>query len=288
MLSLAFLAWLVWFGHGNAVAVALASLPVSALLLLIAGLMTTYLLRALRVYHEFGDATRGRFGDCLRLVLTHNAMVNVLPMRAGELAFPVLLNRSFGLPVMRAAGSLLWLRIQDVLILAALALLSWPRLSPALRAGALASLAVGGAVLPVVAQWLLARVAPGKFGAARAMLAESARHARIGWLWTLANWCVKLAVLSQVLALLVGSRLDAGIAGAVGGELGAVLPVQGVAAIGNYEAGVAAALAVFGIGWADGLRAAFSLHLLVLMTALSAAGLALAVPSSGKNRSSAP
>lgn len=288
-LSLAFAGWLVWSGSGADVAAALAALPAPALLLLVSGLAATYLLRALRVYHEFGEVTRGRFGDCLRLVLTHNALVNLLPMRAGELSFPLLLNRRFGLPLARAAGSLLWLRVQDAVILAALAVLCWPRLSPVLRAAGVAALATGGALLPPVAQWLLARVAPGRFDAARAALAESANHARIGWLWTLANWCVKLAVLSQVLALLfvspLASPLEAGVAGAVGGELAAVLPVQGVAAIGSYEAGVAAALSVAGVVWSDGLKAAFSLHLLTLATALAAAGLALALPSSRANRS---
>ncbi len=278
MLTSAFAGWLAWSGQAAGVAAALASLPLSALLLLFFGLTATYLLRALRVFHEFADVTCGRFTDCLRLVLAHNALVNLLPMRSGELAFPVLLNRRFGVPVMRAAGSLLWLRLQDAVVLAVLAVLSWPGLSGALRMAAVGLLALGGVLLPPGAQWLLARIAPGKFGAVRAALSDSARHARIGWLWTLANWSVKLAVLSQALALLVGAGLKAGIAGAVGGELAAVLPVQGFAAIGSYEAGAAAALVLSGVGWVDGLKAAFSLHLLVLAAALAAAAFALVLP----------
>ncbi len=279
LLSLAFAAWLVWSGQGADITTALASLPASALVLLFAGLAATYLLRALRVFHEFGDMTQGQYPRCLQLVLTHNALVNLLPMRSGELAFPVLLNRRFGVPVMRAAGSLLWLRLQDAVILAALAVLSWPGLSPALRVAGVIALAIGGALMPRIAQCLLARVAPAKFGAVREALAESAHHARIGWLWTLANWCVKLAVLSQVLALLLATNFGTGIAGAVGGELAAVSPVQGVAGFGSYEAGVAAALALSGIAWTEGLKAAFSLHLLVLTSALAAAAIALVVPA---------
>ncbi len=280
LLTAAFAGWLIGSGQGAEVASAIASLPLSALLLLFSGLTATYLLRAMRVFHEFGDATNGRFGDCLRLVLAHNALVNLLPMRSGELAFPVLLNRRFGVPVMRAAGSLLWLRLQDAVVLAALAILSWPGLSGALRAAGVAALALGSALLPSGARWFFARVAPGKFCAVRDALADAARHARIGWLWTLVNWAVKLAVLSQGLALLLGAGFGAGIAGAVGGELAAVLPVQGFAAIGSYEAGAAAALALSGIGWVDGLKAAFSLHLLVLAAALASAALALLLPAS--------
>ena len=279
LLSSVFAGWLAWSGQAAEVVAALASLSPCALLLLFSGLTATYLLRALRVFHEFADVTHGRFADCLRLVLAHNAFVNLLPMRAGELAFPALLNRRFGVPVMRAAGSLLWLRLQDAVVRAVLALLCWPGLAGAQRAAGVAALGIGGAALPPCAQWLLARTAPGKFAVARAALSESARHARIGWLWTLANWSVKLAVLSQALALLLGAGLGAGISGAVAGELAAVLPVQGFAGIGTYEAGVAAALARSGVGWAAGLKAAFSLHLLVLAAALAAAALAVVVPT---------
>lgn len=280
VLTAAFAVWLIASGQGAQVATALQAFPLPAVVLLFGGLALTYGLRALRVYHEFADATRGRFGACLRLVLTHNALVNLLPMRSGELAFPLLLQRQFGVPVLRAAASLLWLRAQDAVILGVLAVAAWPGLPLAVRVAGMLALAAGGALMAPIAQRLLARVPAGRFGRLGklcAALADSAHHARIGWLWTLANWCVKLAVLSEVLALLLGATWGAGFAGAVGGELAAIMPVQGVAGIGSYEAGVAAALSLSDIAWRDGLAAAFSLHLLVLASALLAAGIALAV-----------
>lgn len=288
-LAAAFAGWLAWSGVGVEVGATLAALPAPALLLLFAGLGLTYLLRALRVLHEFGDHTRGRFAGCLKLVLTHNALVNLLPMRSGELAFPLLLQRHFGVPVLRAAASLLWLRVQDAIILAALAVAAWPALPTALRIAGLLSLAAGGVAMPHVAQWLLVRIGRGKLAKLCAALAESAHHARIGWVWTLANWSVKLLVLSEVLSLMLGSSLGTGAAGAVGGELAAILPVQGIASIGSYEAGVAAALSLSGIGWTEGLKAAFSLHLMVLASALAAAGIALAVATIfGRSAASGP
>ncbi len=278
MLTGVFVGWLVWSGKGSEVATALAALPVSTLGLLFAGLLFSYVLRALRVLHEFGEQTRGRFFGCLKLVLTHNALVNLLPMRSGELAFPLLLQRDFGVPVARAAGSLLWLRVQDAFVLAGLALAGWPGLGVGLRAAGLLLLVAGGLAMSPLAQWLLVRTGSGggKLAMIAAALADAARHARIGWLWTLANWTVKLLVLSVVLARLLGTGIDAALAGAVGGELSALLPVQGVAAVGSYEAGVAAALATAGVPFAAGLQAAFSLHLLALASALACAALALA------------
>ena len=283
-LTAAFVVWLVGSGQGAQVMIALGSLSAPLLLLLFAGMIVTYLLRALRVYYEFGDATRGRFAACLQLVLTHNALVNVLPMRAGELSFPVLLKREFGVPMMRSGGSLLWLRAQDAIILAALSVVVWPGLDPSMRIAGVFLLVLGGVLLPHVAQRLLSQFSTGKLGTLCAALADSAHHARSGWLWTIANWAVKLTVLSQVFAQLLAADWQVGAAGAVGGELAAISPVQGVAGIGSYEAGAAAALKLSGIEWVDGLKAAFSLHLLVLASALVSAGIALLASAIFRNR----
>jgi hypothetical protein len=283
-LTAAFVVWLVGSGQGAQVMIALGSLSAPLLLLLFAGMIVTYLLRALRVYYEFGDATRGRFAACLQLVLTHNALVNLLPMRAGELSFPVLLKREFGVPMMRSGGSLLWLRAQDAIILAALSVVVWPGLDPLMRIAGVFLLILGGVLLPHVAQRLLSQFSTGKLGTLCAALADSAHHARIGWLWTIANWVVKLTVLSQVFAQLLTADWQVGAAGAVGGELAAISPVQGVAGIGSYEAGAAAALKLSGIAWVDGLKAAFSLHLLVLASALVSAGIALLASAIFRNR----
>ena len=283
-LTAAFVVWLVGSGQAAQVMIALGSLSAQLLLLLFAGMIVTYLLRALRVYYEFGDATRGRFAACLQLVLTHNALVNVLPMRAGELSFPVLLKREFGVPMMRSGGSLLWLRAQDAIILATLSIVVWPGLDPLMRIAGVCLLILGGVLLPHVAQRLLSQFSTGKLGTLCAALADSAHHARMGWLWTIANWVVKLTVLSQVFAQLLAADWQVGAAGAVGGELAAISPVQGVAGIGSYEAGAAAALKLSGIAWVDGLKAAFSLHLLVLASALVSAGIALLASAIFRNR----
>jgi hypothetical protein len=283
-LTAAFVVWLVGSGQGAQVMIALGSLSAPLLLLLFAGMIVTYLLRALRVYYEFGDATRGRFVTCLQLVLAHNALVNVLPMRAGELSFPVLLKREFGVPMVRSGGSLLWLRAQDAIILGALSIVVWPGLNPLMRIAGMFLLILGGVLLPLVAQRLLSQFSTGKLGTICTALVDSAYHARIGWLWTIANWVVKLTVLSQVFAQLLGADWQVGAAGAVGGELAAISPIQGMAGIGSYEAGAAAALRLSGIAWVDGLKAAFSMHLLVLASALVSAGIALLVSAIFRNR----
>ena len=60
-----------------------------------------------------------------------------------------------------------------------------------------------------------------------------------------------------------------GWAGALGAELSALLPVQGLAGLGSYEAGSAAALRWHGIDWPTGIQAALTLHLVVLACSLA-------------------
>src|SRR5574337_742587 len=125
-----------------------------------------------------------------------------------------------------------------------------------------------------------------KLGRVRDAFADSTRHARFGWLWTAANWSVKLAAQAWLLAALLPASLASAAAGALGAELASILPVQGVAGFGTYEAGAAAALLPAGIALARGLRAALALHLFVIASALSVGGVAwlftLFSPDSGE------
>lgn len=286
-LSLALLAWLLADGRWRELATYFERLDLALLGMALAGLFASYVLRALRVHEEFRHDGPGRFLPCLRIVLIHNAMVNIVPFRGGEAAFPVLLHRTFGTPVSRAVASLFWFRLQDVFVVAALACLVWPGLPPLLRV-----LGVAGIIL--CAWWLprwarssdtpttpasgrLRRIAD----RLRQAFAESTRHARRGWLWTLANWSVKLGIQAWLLASLLAVPLSHGASGVLGAELAAILPIQGVAGFGTYEAGAAAALAPHEVSLERGLQAAFVLHLVVIVTALGAGLLAwLCLPTS--------
>jgi hypothetical protein len=64
----------------------------------------------------------------------------------------------------------------------------------------------------------------------------------------------------------------------IGGELGSVLPVHGVAGMGTYEAGVMAGLAPQGVALTAALAAAVNLHLFILGATVLGAGLARLLP----------
>ncbi|WP_374493461.1 lysylphosphatidylglycerol synthase domain-containing protein [Zoogloea sp.] len=289
--SLGLLAWLMsddrWRGLGE-VARRADGLTLG---LVAMGFGLSYLLRTLRVFDEFRAEARGRFGACLRIVLVHNAMVNVVPFRGGEAAFPLLLRQSFGIALPRAVASLFWFRLQDAFVVMALAAIVWPGLHPGLKALAVAAVVALAWWLPRWARaphdWADGKALTAKLGKVRDAFAESTRHARFGWLWTLANWTVKLAAQAALLAALIPASLAVGAAGALGAELAAILPIQGVAGFGTYEAGAAAALLPSGIPLAAGLQVALALHLFVIASSVTAGAIAWLFPAPAARQASA-
>ena len=292
LVSAALLVWLVLDARWRELGAALAQLSPSVALIAAGGFAASYVLRALRVHDEFRADARGRFGTCLRIVLMHNAMINIVPFRGGEAAFPILLGRHFGTPLTRALASLFWFRLQDALVVAVLAAAVWPGLPWWLRVTGIAALISFAWLLPRWARaphrWSEAGAFARRLAKLRDALADTTRHARYGWMWTISNWAVKLAAQAWLLAALLHADLQTGAAGALGAELAAILPIQGVAGFGTYEAGAAAALLPAGIAFDAGLQAALGLHLFVIGCALAAGALAWLLPATAPRSPGSP
>lgn len=239
--------------------------------------MLTYWFRAIRLYDYFKADLKGRLGECLKIMLIHNMLNNLLPMRTGEISFPVLMQRHFGMRPMRSTSALLWFRILDLHTLILFGLLAiglhslgipvtilltalWLSLPPALHAaGALMRRRIrpqSGSRL----ERLLIEVRDG--------LPLEWRDFIRAWMWTLVNWLVKLGIFAWVLMLFIAASPEASILAAIGGDLTSVLPIHGIAGAGTYEGGVVAALLPFGYDAGDALAAAINLHLFVLASAI--------------------
>ena len=275
----------------------IATVPWPGWLAATLGMSATYALRAGRLRAEWQWRLSGLglgFRECLRVTLMHNAAVNLLPMRSGEASYAFLLHRRWGVGLGDAAASLLWLRLQDAMVLGVLGLailLPLPLAARvALAAGAIAAAAT---LVPrlvarahVQARWRRARASGTRghgfwrFTARLAAAFRAARGGRPAWAYATANWVLKLGVVGMLLAALAGLPPGAGVAGALGGELAAVLPVQAPAGVGTYEAGVvlgagtaARAGSASGQGKADDNRAlivgaALAVHALMVAVAL--------------------
>jgi uncharacterized membrane protein YbhN (UPF0104 family) len=249
--------------------------------------LASYALRAVRVYDHFRPETRHGFGACLRLTLIHNLLNNLVPMRLGEVSFPALLRRYFGVSLSRGVAGLLWFRLTDLHILGAAALVALT--ADQLSTGVLAALLGLWLTLP----WLAFRGRGPAQRAAHRIRSPRLRHLlgeAIGgmpadpstfWrtvLWTVLNWLLKLAVFAWLLHAFAGAGLSPSLAGALGGELSSVLPVHGLAGAGTYEAGVIAGLAPFGLNPREALAAAVNLHLFLLGVSAAGGLLALVIP----------
>ena len=248
-------------------------------------------------------------GRMFGVTLARNMFVDMLPARAGELAYWALLNRGEGVQSADCVSSMTISILFDFLALAAV-LAAAVAIPVAETAGRLALLWGAGAVLAAVAVGgvLLFR-GPGWAAAVAARLPARARRWRgVAWL---EEFMEKLAasfrqvrgggVLWKAAALSVGIRVVkyAGLAaafygvarvlrpaladlpvwqtliGLIGGEGGAALPVPTFLSLGSYEAAGAGAMRFAGVPGADAALVLLGTHVASQMVDYSLGGLGL-------------
>ncbi|MCL7750013.1 flippase-like domain-containing protein [Guyparkeria hydrothermalis] len=288
----------IWVGPARLVAPWLSIDP-WALAVALVLMLASYVIRTLRITRYFPDRLSGRFWSAFRLANWHNLMNNLLPMRAGEVAFPVLMQRYYRLSPLESVPVLLWFRLLDLQVVLLIGLAAGGHLL-GLSGGVLAGLValllaapVGAFALRHGLHGLLVR-REGRFAAKGAEMLASLpdRPGRFvaTLFWTWANWLVKLAALGWVLAAFAPVGFAAGVLGAIGGDLTTVLPVHAPGGFGTYEAGVALLIAPLVDEPRTVLAAAVNLHLFVLGTALLAATLSLLIsrPAPTATRTATP
>jgi Lysylphosphatidylglycerol synthase TM region len=302
-LSVALLAWLLTRLPLAHITDLLTAIPLPIMALVCAGLLLSYGLRAARLQTVLPASIvrQPRFfllgldPRVLKVIFLHNGALNVIPMRAGELAFPWLAQRYLSVPSSVGMATLLWMRLQDAMVLGTLGLLSLPMVALHWR--------VALVLLCVACWWALLRwakqatlpVSHKKMPAWRERLAQikqamadPAHGHPLAWFFSAANWTVKLSACATLLSSLSSLSWPLGLTGALGGELAALLPIQGPAGLGTYEAGVVLGMhlpaasismpmqalsAAGGLAWS-----ALVLHALMLGTALVCAAVGALMP----------
>ena len=246
-----------------------SQLPIGLWLMCMAVWLLSFVCRGRRVQQEWHWRRPVSLGVAMRLVLLHNAAILVLPFRAGEAGYPLLVKQVFGAPLGQSLRSLMWLRLQDLAVLTMLVLWLWPDLHwtwPLLCTAVL----LGLIFLPP-RTWL--RVLKRRTLWAKLLRKLMHRRApRTAWLLSLANWLCKLSVVAILLSSLLAIPMKAAFQGALGGEWAGLLPLQGPAGLGTYEAGVWLATGLHDDVMAAQLPAAALLvHVFCLATSLGAA-----------------
>jgi uncharacterized membrane protein YbhN (UPF0104 family) len=220
-------------------------LPATLVLVCVSGWLLSFIFRAIRFRLEWQMQGHVSFFQALHVTFLHNAAVVLVPFRVGELGYPVLVRNLFDVSWQKCIRSLLWLRLQDAVVLLAIAFLMWPSFSPEIRA--LVLFFCVGLVLLTQKHWL-------RLLRSRLFLARQLRaflHQRSGawsWVCSAANWICKITVVAIMLQSLTGLPILQSLDGALTGELSAMLPITGPAGLGTYEAAVWAGL---GLPWAE-------------------------------------
>jgi hypothetical protein len=275
-------AWLLRHADLHTLAGQLARLPAWAWLAAAIGLVGGHGLRAVRLQRDWQHLEPVSWARCLRIVLAHNAMVLMLPLRTGEAAYVVAVRRQWGVPWGAAALALLRWRVQDATVLGLLALallvpFEWPiRVLLVAAASVLLLMAV-----PPLWRWWQAR--RGVTPSALTPRPWSGLGASAG------NWTLKVLANGGLLAALAGLPIETAWRAALGGELAGVQPLQPPAGLGTYEGGIWLA-AGLPPGHAGSLvAAALAVHAFSLAVALvSAALVQLAVPAPAARERACP
>lgn len=259
------------------------------LLIALALLVGTYFIRTHRMQDYFPRETQGQFLRLFRVTQVHNLLNIMLPFRAGETSFPLLMRSEFGVPIAHGTAALLVLRLLDLHALLAAAGLGLVAGSP--RPYLAAGLWAMFLVLPLLFFPFKRPVMAAIHGRVSGKLARVAAEIDDGlptdtaafiraWMLTVLNWGVKVLVLAWVLGLMGVAPLAAAFGGALGGELSSVLPVHAPAGVGTYPTGIAAGAAALGAGHDRATldllaRASINTHLLMIVSALAGTGLSL-------------
>ncbi|HHO82012.1 MAG TPA: flippase-like domain-containing protein [Halothiobacillus sp.] len=293
---IAFVAGVEWWLGWDALLKPWGNLTVSQLGVALGLLVASYWLRAWRVRDYFREELTGRFLPTFRLATLHNLMNSLLPMRAGEISFPVLMQRYFAIRPARSIPVLLWFRLLDlhaILMIVAGAILVgidapgwfWP-----LWLTALPLPFVIYRLRPHGVNWLESKrqannslANEGGRLTEKLIVALNALPSASGplwraFFWTWANWLVKLAGLAWVLQAFLSMPTSAAWLGAIAGDLTTVLPIHAPGGFGTYEAGIIAALLPFGLNAEAVAIAAINLHLFLLASSLMAGVLAWLIP----------
>ena len=241
-------------------------------------LAASYLVRTLRVYRYFG--LHHGFYAMLRLLLQHNALVVLLPLRTGEFAFPILMRKFFRTPIQQSVPALLWLRAIDLHTLVLMALIA---ISAVWQSALTLTVAVAWGAAPLACLFLARKMRRPAFGPGEGTrvtrivnglanaVPPSAPRVAEDWGLTVANWLLKLLAFGWIVQLFSAQSYQASVLGAAGGELSVIVPISGFAGFGTYETGVALAMQSVGVALSSALAGAVNLHFVSLGTAIVAA-----------------
>lgn len=268
-------------------------------------LLTVPLIQWLRAW-RFGLLMSGAPRQPNRTLLRTAALLNLfnylLPFRVGEASFPIMMKRHYGMAYSRAAGILILVRLMDactvgaILCAGAIATFDSPLRgwdAPAFAiAGTAAFLAL--LLLPLAGDRMRRILGPrlGRWPRMQALteglMSGGAELRQAGAYLTAIGLTLAIWIAQAVLAYLAMIAIDPGIALAPAVTAGAAanlafaLPITGIAGLGPSQAAWATALNLAGTAWDTAIASALAGYAVAFGGALLLGGLALMVPTPGR------
>ncbi|PWI33698.1 hypothetical protein DI392_09565 [Vibrio albus] len=252
----------------------------------------SYLVRSYRISTYFQSSTiRLPTKIVLPLVIKQTFWANLLPAKAGEISFPILMKRAFATPYSHSVPALLVLRLFDAYVLASIAValicytqfsyLTWIWLTLAIF------IPLSGTFLRKHFIWLTYRYR--KYKKARfvwqiltnipSTYGKLLKISALSWL----NWGVKILLFAALLASMTPFTLDQTTFGALFGEVSGMLPSL-PGGFGSYEAAVSFGLMSNGadsdiITKAELVAAAVNSHFFILFNSIFGAIIVFMLPA---------
>lgn len=247
--------------------------PATALIVL----LFTYGIRGLRIYDYFFPLTKGRLRTCCKIMLTHNLLNNLLPMRTGEASFPLLMRQYFEMPIASATSGLLLLRLLDLQVLlciGCLSLLGYAAPNPWLWLS-LPPIIIAPLFLLTLKPWLTRRAEQTNKAKLKRMLLQIISalphdlfHLIRTWSLTWLCWGSKIMAFSIVMQWFAQTDWWSVMGACIGGELSSVLPIHSPGGLGTYEMSMLGAARILGIEGDWVLFAGVQLHLFIIFSTL--------------------
>lgn len=267
LLFLVLFAGLLW--HFSSPQQALETLNRISPLYFVTGLLcliASYVLRTHRFYQLFAEQNLAWWG-VMKIMLQHNAINNLLPLRLGELSFPILVKQQQQIPYRSSAKVLITARLFDVGIMATLAFvvlsLLLLRHSPMLLVAMLVGIGLMATILGLLTK-------AGVLPFAQQVLPYlhyCQAHVRGAGLTSLAIWSVKLLGQALWLAPMLGTPWLYSLFAVLIVEGTAILPVNGPLNFGSLEGAAMLALTPLGLAPSLVLAAILNLHIAIIMLA---------------------
>lgn len=267
------------------------SLKILSIIFLI--LTLSYITRALRIYFFFISSYPDSFTTYLKISIFHNFLNNFLPMRTGEISYPILLNKYLGINIKISTKSLIWFRILDLFSLTSIivfALNTYLNQPASIRAFSFIIF-----IMPLILFYSAKHYSKTDYvgnnilfklvNFLKSSIPSNKKDFISSWLLTQITWALKLSIFTFFISFSLQIDLTRSLLAIISSEFTSILPIHSFAGFGTYEAGIISVLASQNLtNIKDVVATSTILHIIILTSTMLSAMVFLFIPN--KNESS--